>query len=133
MNNFTTANGGSFQLQQALKGPPAQRGWLWRLFRYIFGATLALALLWPAPAQAESVDKAAHFGVSYALQTWSYGFSRKGLRLPRTQAHVFAFALTAFAGLAWEVAGSGRPDPADVLANTLGSGAAMLTIEMFDF
>jgi len=83
-------------------------------------------------AQAET-DKAAHFGVSYALQTWGYGFSKKALRLSKTEAIIFSVFTSLIVTTAVEYMPGNRFDGRDILANTLGIGAATGTILMFDF
>jgi len=57
-------------------------------------------------------DKAAHFGVSYALQTVGYG-TLKSRGFDKTDSII--------------------PNKGDVLANTLGQAAAVTTIITFDF
>lgn len=87
-----------------------------------------------AKAEMET-DKVAHFGVSYALQTGMYGFSRKALRLDKTDALIFSMFTVALITTAAEYMGGpqSRVDGGDIKANLLGVGASALTIRMFDF
>ena len=78
-------------------------------------------------------DKAAHFGVSYALQTGMYGLSKKAFRLKRDEALVFSIVTTLLVTTAVEYMPGNQFDSKDILANGLGIGAASATILMFDF
>jgi len=84
---------------------------------------------------AVETDKAAHFGVSYALQTGMYGLSKKAFRLKRDEALVFSIVTTLLVTSAAEYMGgpNSKVDGKDILANGLGIGAASATILMFDF
>lgn len=91
-----------------------------------------LILLSALTGRAET-DKVAHFGVSYALQTWTYGFSKKALRLTKGEALIFAAFTTVVITTVAEYMPGNRFDSKDILANGIGVGAASATILMFDF
>jgi hypothetical protein len=78
-------------------------------------------------------DKAAHFGVSYALQTGMYGLSKKAFRLKRDEALIFSIVTSLLVTTAVEYMPGNQFDTKDILANGLGIGAASATILMFDF
>ena len=84
-------------------------------------------------AFAVETDKAAHFGVSYALQTGMYGLSKKAFRLKQDEALVFSIVTTLLVTTAVEYMPGNQFDSKDILANGLGIGAASATILMFDF
>jgi VanZ family protein len=84
-------------------------------------------------AQAVETDKAAHFGVSYAFQTWMYGFSKKAFRLKKTEALIFATFTTLIVTTAAEYMPGNKFDSKDILANGIGAATASATILMFDF
>lgn len=87
-------------------------------------------------AQADmETDKVAHFGVSYAIQTGLYGFSKRALRLNKKDALVFSIFTAALITTAAEYMGGPQSpvDGGDIKANLLGIGAASITIHMFDF
>lgn len=93
-------------------------------------------LLGGLTAQAEvETDKAAHFGVSYALQTGLYGLSKKAFRLKKGDALIFSIFTAAVLTTAAEYMGgpNSRVDGGDIKANLLGIGAAAITISVFDF
>lgn len=94
---------------------------------------MLIALCVSLNSQAIERDKAAHFGVSYALQTWGYGFSKKALRLSKTEAIIFSVFTSLIVTTAVEYMPGNQFDGRDILANTLGIGAATGTILMFDF
>lgn len=77
-------------------------------------------------------DKAAHFGVSYALQTVGYGFF-KSQGYDKTDSIAFSFLGTFAAGMLWEIVGPTPVSRGDVLANTLGQAASIGTVFAFDF
>jgi predicted nucleic acid-binding Zn ribbon protein len=77
-------------------------------------------------------DKAAHFGISYALQTTGYGVL-KGKGFDKTDSIILSARATFGLGLCWESFGPTPPNKGDVLANTLGQAAAITTIISFDF
>lgn len=97
--------------------------------------TIIVMLLGLTNSHALETDKAAHFGISYAFQTTTYGFSRKALRLDKTDAMVFSVFTSILLTTAAEyMGGSGSHfDGGDIKANVLGVGAASATILMFDF
>ncbi|NBW11480.1 MAG: hypothetical protein EBR82_25965 [Caulobacteraceae bacterium] len=84
-------------------------------------------------AQAVETDKAAHFGVSYAFQTWMYGFSKKAFRLKKTDAIILATFTTLIVTTAAEYMPGQTFDSKDILANGIGAATANITILMFDF
>lgn len=77
-------------------------------------------------------DKAAHFGISYTLQTTGYGFF-KSQGYDRTDSVALSFLSTFAIGVAWELLGSTPVSRGDVLANTLGQAASIGTVFAFDF
>jgi len=94
---------------------------------------IVIALCVGLTGQAIERDKAAHFGVSYALQTWGYGFSKKALRLNKTEALIFSVFTVLIVTTAVEYMPGNTFDSKDILANGIGVGAASATILMFDF
>lgn len=96
---------------------------------------LIIAICLGMEARAVETDKAAHFGISYAFQTFTYGFSRKAFRLDKTDAMVFSIFTSIVLTTAAEYMGGpeSRFDGNDIKANVLGIGAASGTILMFDF
>lgn len=94
---------------------------------------IVIALCVGLTGQAIERDKAAHFGVSYALQTWMYGFSRKAFRLNKTEALIFSVFTTLTVTTAVEYLPGQTFDTGDIKANALGIGASVGTILMFDF
>jgi len=77
-------------------------------------------------------DKAAHFGVSYALQTVGYG-TLKSRGFDKTDSIILSAIATFGLGVCWEAFGPTPPSKGDILANTLGQAAAVTTIITFDF
>lgn len=94
---------------------------------------ILVLLLSGLTGQAVERDKAAHFGASYALQTWTYGFSRKAFRLNKTEALIFSVFTSLIVTTAVEYMPGQTFDVGDIKANALGIGASVLTIKMFDF
>jgi len=96
-------------------------------FLILFGiATIA------KPDNIIPTDKAAHFGVSYAIQTTSYGVL-KHQGFDQMDSIILSALLTFGAGVCWEAFGPTPVSKGDVLANTLGQAAAVTTILTFDF
>lgn len=83
--------------------------------------------------QAMERDKITHFAASYALQTWMYGFSKKALRLKKGEAMLFSAFTSLIVTTAVEYMPGNQFDSKDILSNSLGIGAASLTVIMFDF
>ena len=77
-------------------------------------------------------DKAAHFGISYAVQTTGYGVL-KGKGFDKIDSIILSSLATFGLGVCWEAFGPTPPNKGDVLANTLGQAAAIITIISFDF
>mgnify|MGYP003336575282 FL=1 len=77
-------------------------------------------------------DKAAHFGISYTLQTAGYGIL-KSRGFDSTDSIILSALATFGLGVCWEAFGSTPPNKGDVLANTLGQAASITTILTFDF
>lgn len=101
--------------------------------KVLVGIKLSLLLsLFSPVAKAIETDKAAHFGISYAAQTFTYGFAKKALRLNKTEALIFSAFAVLVISTAKEYTDS-RVDGRDILANSLGTAAASATILMFDF
>lgn len=97
----------------------------------LIGAFLLLST--PSKAQEHFIptDKAAHFGVSYALQTTGYGILKT--KFEPSDALVLSALATFGLGICWEAFGPTPVSKGDVLANTLGQAAAITTILTFDF
>lgn len=93
---------------------------------------IGMILLYSSALKANT-DKAAHFGVSYAMQTAMYGFSRKGLRLNKNDAFLFSATTVLFTGLVWEFASPNKIDGGDIMHNIYGVGASIGTCLVFDF
>ena len=92
----------------------------------------------PAKVRALETDKAAHLGVSYALNTAFYGFNKKALHMDRTNALVFAAFYTLALGFTKEMMdaverGDERFNGQDMLFNTIGTGLSIGTCIMFEF
>lgn len=77
-------------------------------------------------------DKAAHFGMSYAINTGMYGLTKKAFRLNTTESKIFAAFTTIVLTTAAEYVDN-QFDGGDIKANILGVGASTLTITIFDF
>ncbi|MBY0370452.1 hypothetical protein K2X33_07185 [bacterium] len=93
------------------------------------------------PARAEiGTDKFAHFGMSFALMTATYGISKQLFRIDkrdRFDAVVLGVVTTLVVGFAIEVADSmarkdRRLDGGDLLADSLGVATSTLFIYSFD-
>lgn len=96
-------------------------------------AYILLFILCTSGAFAQETDKVAHFGVSYALQTGLYGFSKKAFRLEKTDAIIFSMFTTMLITTAAEYMPGQKFDSKDILANGIGATTATATILMFDF
>jgi VanZ family protein len=83
------------------------------------------------------VDKIAHVGGSFALNTALYGLYSKTLKVPKAQATALSISTTLLLGLAKEIADASRNhsqiDGSDVLANTVGAASSGLLNLTFDF
>lgn len=101
---------------------------------------IALILLTPSHCLAndheEMVHHVAHFGGSYAISMFAYGFYEKALRVNRLQSFIFSAFLTTLIGISYKymegvgpIQGLGQA----VLWNTAGIAAAGITIKVFDF
>jgi hypothetical protein len=77
-------------------------------------------------------DKAAHFGIAYAIQTTGYGLL-KGKGFDKADSIILSALATFGVGVCWEAFGPTPVSKGDVLANTLGQAAAITTIISFDF
>lgn len=97
---------------------------------------IAICIAWCPSSLAESdsasVHFAAHFGLSYAITTTLYGFSRKGLRMSPLQASIFA-GFVAFSGGLFRQAIQPQVNTAGIYQNALGVGAALGTAYVFGF
>lgn len=106
-----------------------------------FVVVLLVCLFVAQPARAElPVDKAAHFGMSFALMTATYGLSKQLFKIDKKDRFdaVMVGLVTAVAvGLAVEVADSisrndRRLDGGDLLADGLGVATSTFFIYSFD-
>lgn len=95
--------------------------------------TILMLILFTSGAFATETDKVAHFGVSYALQSGLYGFSKKAFRLNKTDAIIFSMFTTMLVTTAAEYMPGQTFDSKDILANGIGATTATATILMFDF
>jgi len=94
---------------------------------------ISIVLAISSSVSAMERDKAAHFGVSYALQTGLYGLSKKAFRLSKNDALLFSIFASVLITTSVEYMPGNNFDSKDILANGLGIGAASATILMFDF
>lgn len=95
---------------------------------------LVLTMLVSLKSQADqNLDKVAHFGLSYALQTGTYGLAKKAFRLEKRDAILFSVFASLLVTTSVEYMPGNNFDTGDILANGLGIGAATATILMFDF
>jgi hypothetical protein len=86
----------------------------------------------PVFADQASTDTGAHFGVSYTLTAFTYGLSKKALRLQPLEAYLFSSLLVSAIGLSKEymdksISGS------DIVANQVGVLTFGLTMVAFEF
>lgn len=97
--------------------------------------TILMLILFTSGAFAIETDKAAHFGLSYAMHTTTYGFARKAFRLEKKDALIFSLFSTVLLTTAAEYMGGpgSKVDGGDIKANVLGAGISAGTILMFDF
>ena len=98
----------------------------------LVGIKLSLLLALFNPMAKADTDSAAHFGVSYAAQTFMYGFARKGLRLTKTEALIFS-AFTVLVLTTAKEYTDPFVDGRDIKHNAIGIATASATILMFDF
>lgn len=101
----------------------------------VLAAMLLFLLLASWSAKGDNLiptDKAAHFGISYTLQTAGYGIL-KSRGFDSTDSIILSALATFGLGVCWEAFGSTPPNKGDVLANTLGQAASITTILTFDF
>lgn len=77
-------------------------------------------------------DKVAHFGISYAIQTASYGIIKQNFNIKKPYALLASFVFTVLVTTAKEMSDP-HFDKKDVFANVLGATAASASIVLFDF
>lgn len=94
---------------------------------------LLIVLLFTTHSYALELDKVAHFGISYAIQTGMYGLVKTSTKLDKPKAVLLSFALTVVATSMKEFLIDKRADPRDIQANALGALSASATILVFDF
>lgn len=100
--------------------------------KVLIGIKLSLLLaLFSTPVKADT-DSVAHFGVSYAAQTFTYGLAKRALRLDGADALIFSIFTTMLITTAKECLDT-KADGRDIKHNALGVLAASATIVMFDF
>ncbi len=90
---------------------------------------LLIALCMPAKAN----DKMAHLGISYATNTFFYGFYHKAFQLKTHEAIIMSTMTTLLLGATWEMTGTTRPDEKDLIYNAVGTGLSVGTILFFQF
>ena len=129
--NITTANSGTFGLIRILSG---NYGKDYRpIWPYLLAILGALAVVWPGIAKAEMrSDLAAHAGATFAINTISYGFFSKVIKMPRPIALGFSAATTGIISIAKEATDL-RPDEADLWADGVGILTSHLVVLMFEF
>jgi hypothetical protein len=77
-----------------------------------------------------------HFGTSFAVQTVTYGLSKKAFRMSRTDALIFSFVATTMITTMYQIVAMPQNTAIDghtLLMNTLGSAAAVGTCIAFEF
>lgn len=95
----------------------------------------ALLLSFTTRADDQPAHDAAHFGMSYAIHTFSYGLFSRAFQMPRPTAQVFAGFVTLFGGAIYKLSEpvSDRAFARAMLYNGLGVGSAVVTINVFEF
>jgi hypothetical protein len=93
---------------------------------------ILILLLIPKEALPLEVDKAAHFGLSFALTEVLYRLLHHGLKAPKGFSLGLACGIV-FAGTAFKEFHDPNPDGHDILANTAGISSAALKIVVFEF
>lgn len=77
-----------------------------------------------------------HFGTSYAIQTFTYGISKKAFRMNTTDAIIFS-AVTTFVGTFtysyFNAMSTGHLDIHTLMYNGIGQAASIGTIYIFKF
>ena len=121
--NFTTENGGAYQIIKALRARPSKLRAFLRAAAII--AILCLVLLGSTAKAEPRVDTVAHFGMGFMMQTVGMAFSKKALRLDSTDAAVFTLFNVAFASAVWEMSGRSKPSFSDFGFSVLGAGFAI--------
>lgn len=100
---------------------------------------MLMLLLVSATSRAESdsaeVHFASHFGLSYALETFAYGLSSRGLRMERGDALLFSSVAVMVGGVLRQVlaAGQGPVGTDGIWQNALGVAASVGTSVVFEF
>lgn len=84
-------------------------------------------------ADVKDVHAAAHIGTAYAIQTFGYGFAKKGLRLDTEDAIVFSAFSTMMLSAVWEMAGHSKPSGSDLFHDFAGVGLSVGTCLMYEF
>lgn len=103
--------------------------------QYNFGFLVLLTAFWvpQTAAAAETADKFAHMGVSFALTTAGYGTLKLAFpETPRWKLTLVAAGAALAAGLTKELIDE-RKDPWDMVANAAGTTAAAGCILLFEF
>jgi hypothetical protein len=90
------------------------------------------------PCYALESDKAAHLGISYALNTAFYGFNKKALKMDTKNALLFSAFTTLALGFTKEMMdaverGDERFDSHDFFYDVLGTGLSVGTCLVFEF
>lgn len=84
------------------------------------------------------VHFAAHFGMSYAINTISFGIAKEAFHMNPTQAYIFSAGLTLMAGFVYKFmelqpGDTGSSIPRAMLENAAGCAAFGLTVMAFKF
>lgn len=86
----------------------------------------------PAKGHALETDKAAHLGIAYTINTAAYGFYKKGFRMNRFEAFLFAAFATSAICLTKEMLDP-RFDEQDLVYDGIGMGLSGFTVFAFEF
>lgn len=114
----------------------------------VFAVAFILSI-WASPARAEQgglsdqddVHLAAHIGMSYAINTFTYGIATRAFRFERNDALVFSAASTLIIGAMWKLLESGaatNPNfgqdfKTSMVRNAAGVALSAGTVLMFKF
>jgi len=94
---------------------------------------ISLLLFFSVNCQAIDTDKFAHFGISYALTTVTYGFLTKTLKMNKGISAVLLASCIVSTATSMKELVDPVNDTNDILANSLGIVSAGITISIFDF
>lgn len=101
----------------------------------IFLAAIMLGSIAHAESDTAEVHFAAHFGTSYAIQTFMYGVSKQALHMDTTDSLIFSSVVT-FVGTTLRQVLVAEETPINtkgIIQNAFGIGASVGTCLMFEF